>query len=191
MKKISNLELEKLTENLICDINKDNFNPDFIIKTGYSADYLALKFSKHFSGNIIKLRGRRCNSNNKFLLLSYFLARKSKRIMSKINKSGNNYFFNTLRNIVLSIYKKNYPVIENTVYNNYLLEKFNKESKILILDDHAYTGRTIESTINFLISKDFKRENIKSCVLSSSNGYKPDYYATQEALSFPWNPIGV
>ena len=109
MKKVSNLELEKLVDNLINKLNDDQFTPNFIVETGNSAHYLALQFSDYFSIDIIKLIGKRCNSNNLFLSVSYSFARKIKKVLFKTVGSSNNYTLNILRGLVLRIYEKNYP----------------------------------------------------------------------------------
>jgi len=114
MKKVSDLELGELVKDLIKKIDDYKFQPNFIVETGNSAHYLASKLGEYFSSDVIKFDGKRCNSENPFLSLGYSMARGFKRGLFKIFASSqDNYILNSLRNIVMKIYEKNYPTIKN------------------------------------------------------------------------------
>lgn len=194
MKKISDLGLESLVCDLITKIKKDNFEPYTIVQAGDSAHYISSKLSEHFHIDSVKIEGGyRCNSENIILSKSYSLLRKIKKNLFKKIGSGNNYFLNFSRFLVLELYKRNYPHyinLEND-YNDKTFNNIDNESKILIVDDNIFTGRIIDYITEFLINKGLKKENIRSATLTAPYNHKPDYYASEEIISFPWNPIGV
>lgn len=96
------------------------------------------------------------------------------------------------RILILKLYEKNHPHYNDKIRSNSKLFNYiSNESKILIVDDNVFTGRTINYVTEFLINKGLKKENIRSATLTAPYNHKPDYYASEEIISFPWNPIGV
>ena len=194
MEKLSNSDLQVLVDTLIDKLNKDNFKPNIIVAASESVDHLASKLSQYFSVGYTHIKGgHRANSNNILLQYAYSILRKIKKGFFRNIDSGDNHLLRISRKLVMEIYKRTDPcyVDENNSSSNKIFKKYGLESSILIVDDNVFTGKTLECVTRFLVGKGFNKEKMRKATITAPYQYKPDYYASEKELSFPWNPVGI
>ena len=94
-------------------------------------------------------------------------------------------------------WEEGWGVVETKKYYNYIpkiLLNLNKDIKLLIIDDFAMTGDSLEGIVDLLKKEGFKEENIKTativCTHSVYDGkHLPDFYWNKteyKEFYFPW-----
>jgi len=87
-------------------------------------------------------------------------------------------------------YKRLYSKGER-VLPNFSLEELTKggNSEILLVDDNAFTGKTLELWKQSIENKVNKK--VHTFTLTVTGDYRPDYFCVEGWRSFEWRPIGI
>jgi hypoxanthine phosphoribosyltransferase len=156
-------------------VRKDAFIPEHIVyieRAGLFVGYLA---AKHFFCRLSGIYSRRDGMNMK-PRLKRILRHLPKTITHLLRKAELRYKFQTAQ-------VKRYIEIVDPLPS--------KNVKILIVDDSADTSYSLKSVYDFFIQNRYKKENIKTAVLTAihpDSPFKPDYALfSRTILTCPWS----